>query len=152
MNFDPWYGEKNLEGNPEYHDAQLLHINSFFTVPILAGCYAILCIVTTVNAFIFKHSIMTNLQRVMLYQSMCICVEIFITATVYVGNATGILAIPEMLAPVEHATWILVHADTPIVYLIFNRSLRKAAFEWTNNHLLKRNRNRIHNFITTHMM
>ena len=45
----------------------------------------------------------------MLYQSMCICVEIFITATVYVGNSTGILAIPEVLAPVEHATWILVH-------------------------------------------
>ena len=45
----------------------------------------------------------------MLYQSMCICVEIFITATVYVANSTGILAIPEVLAPVEHATWILVH-------------------------------------------
>ena len=45
----------------------------------------------------------------MLYQSACICVEIFITATVYVGNAMGILPIPEWFVPAEHATWILVH-------------------------------------------
>ena len=75
----------------------------------------------------------------------------------------GILAIPEVLAPAEHGIWILVHgnflcviqiklnlADTPIVYLLFNTTLRKAAIEWCKQHLLIKNR-RIHDFITTHI-
>ena len=99
----------------------------------------------------------------MLYQSACICVEIFFSATVYVGSAMGILAIPEVLAPAEHGIWILVHGnflyvvqiklnlgDTPIVYLLFHTTLRKAAIEWCKQRLLIKNR-RIHDLITTYI-
>uniref|UniRef100_A0A914CZY3 Uncharacterized protein n=1 Tax=Acrobeloides nanus TaxID=290746 RepID=A0A914CZY3_9BILA len=66
----------------------------------------------------------------MLYQSMCICWEIFFVATVYVANAIGIFHPPNWFVVFEQLCWVLTHADTPIVYMLFNVTLRKAVMSY----------------------
>jgi hypothetical protein len=76
----------------------------------------------------------------MTLQSLCICVEIFIAALVYVYMQ--FFPVSEVVIIVAHTCWILTHGeinelklinnvfigDTPIVYLLLNDSLRKAVF------------------------
>uniref|UniRef100_A0A914E3T7 Uncharacterized protein n=1 Tax=Acrobeloides nanus TaxID=290746 RepID=A0A914E3T7_9BILA len=84
----------------------------------------------------------------MTLQSMCICIEIFIAAIVYV--IMQFWALPDSLVIIAHAAWICVHGDTPIVYLILNESLRKAMFKLIRDLYGKANRNiLINNRITT---
>uniref|UniRef100_A0A914EBB5 Uncharacterized protein n=1 Tax=Acrobeloides nanus TaxID=290746 RepID=A0A914EBB5_9BILA len=45
----------------------------------------------------------------MLLQSMAICVEILITAIVYVADALQIIKTPEFVKHIEHLCWIFVH-------------------------------------------
>uniref|UniRef100_A0A914D7Y4 Uncharacterized protein n=1 Tax=Acrobeloides nanus TaxID=290746 RepID=A0A914D7Y4_9BILA len=66
----------------------------------------------------------------MLYQSMCICWEIFVVATVYVASTIGIFYPPNWFMVFEQLSWVLTHADTPIVYMLFNVTLRKAVMNY----------------------
>uniref|UniRef100_A0A914CPC2 Uncharacterized protein n=1 Tax=Acrobeloides nanus TaxID=290746 RepID=A0A914CPC2_9BILA len=45
----------------------------------------------------------------MLFQSMAICVELFVVAVVYVGNQ--FYPVPELVVKIEHLTWISVHGN-----------------------------------------
>ena len=81
----------------------------------------------------------------MTLQSLCICVEIFIAALVYVYMQ--FFPVSEVVIIVAHTCWILIHGeiselklinnvfigDTPIVYLLLNESLRKAVFRTVRN-------------------
>src|SRR5690349_6764708 len=47
----------------------------------------------------------------MLYQSMCICWEIFVVATVYVASAIGIFYPPNWFVVFEQLSWVLTHGN-----------------------------------------
>lgn len=74
---------------------------------------------------VIKNAQVTKLQRIvrlifwvsengffkMLYQSICICWEIFIVATVYVASAIDLFKPPEWFLPFEHIAWELTHGN-----------------------------------------
>uniref|UniRef100_A0A914CG19 Uncharacterized protein n=1 Tax=Acrobeloides nanus TaxID=290746 RepID=A0A914CG19_9BILA len=60
-------------------------------------------------------------------QAMCICIEMFIAALIYVYNQFFLL--PDFIEVIAQVSWIGIHGDTPIVYLLLNASLRKSVFK-----------------------
>uniref|UniRef100_A0A914C6X0 Uncharacterized protein n=1 Tax=Acrobeloides nanus TaxID=290746 RepID=A0A914C6X0_9BILA len=64
-------------------------------------------------------------------QAMCICIEMFIAALVYVYNE--FFPLPNFIEIIAQISWIGVHGDTPIVYLLLNASLRNAVFKMMKN-------------------
>uniref|UniRef100_A0A914CJN8 G-protein coupled receptors family 1 profile domain-containing protein n=1 Tax=Acrobeloides nanus TaxID=290746 RepID=A0A914CJN8_9BILA len=67
----------------------------------------------------------------MTLQSLCICVEIWIAAVVYV--IMDFVSVPEIAIVIADICWMFTHGDTPFVYLILNKSLRKAVFNMIRN-------------------
>lgn len=63
----------------------------------------------------------------MTLQAMCICIEMFVACLVYVYSQ--FLPLPSAIEIFAHISWIGVHGDTPIVYLLLNASLRNAVFK-----------------------
>uniref|UniRef100_A0A914DZL3 7TM GPCR serpentine receptor class x (Srx) domain-containing protein n=1 Tax=Acrobeloides nanus TaxID=290746 RepID=A0A914DZL3_9BILA len=115
----------------EFTDNRILVTNSICIVPILGIAYTTMCIALFVRTHVIKnHANISKLQRIMLYQSMCICWEIFFVATVYVSNALDILHPPNWFMVFEQLSWVFTHADTPIVYMLFNATLRRAVMSY----------------------
>uniref|UniRef100_A0A914D7K2 Uncharacterized protein n=1 Tax=Acrobeloides nanus TaxID=290746 RepID=A0A914D7K2_9BILA len=106
--FDPFYGEPGWESakhvNLTYHC-----IHNITIVIGLGGIYGLLCLlIATKSTALFKHADTSKLQKLMTLQSMCICVEIYIAAIVYV--IMQFYTLPDILIIIAHACWICVHA------------------------------------------
>uniref|UniRef100_A0A914CHF5 Uncharacterized protein n=1 Tax=Acrobeloides nanus TaxID=290746 RepID=A0A914CHF5_9BILA len=103
-------------------------LTTFYQVPALYS--------TKLFAYFFDPFIGTvGLQGMpqMTLQSLCICVEIFIAAVVYVYMQ--FFPVSEFVIIVAHICWILIHGDTPIVYLLLNVSLRTEVFKMVRKFL-----------------
>uniref|UniRef100_A0A914DI83 Uncharacterized protein n=1 Tax=Acrobeloides nanus TaxID=290746 RepID=A0A914DI83_9BILA len=99
----------------------------------MGPAYGILCVVLYLKPK--NLPTITKLQKVMLMQSLAICFEMFIVAIVYVGNQW--ISVPEIMTKIEHIALICVHGDTPIVYLLFNKTLRKQSFGCIKGYVFK---------------
>uniref|UniRef100_A0A914DZ53 Serpentine receptor class gamma n=1 Tax=Acrobeloides nanus TaxID=290746 RepID=A0A914DZ53_9BILA len=101
-------------------------IHSIFVIGAIFVIYTTLCIVLTIRVVIFKNQALTKLQRLMFFQSLSICVEMFMVGVVYVYSEY--VTVPMFMFIIDHISLLCVHGDTPIVYLLLNKSLRCAVF------------------------
>uniref|UniRef100_A0A914CMF5 Uncharacterized protein n=1 Tax=Acrobeloides nanus TaxID=290746 RepID=A0A914CMF5_9BILA len=98
---------------------------------LLGICYSVLIIGFIVKAKKLGESqTIAKFQIIVTLQAVLICIEISFAASIYI--IIQYFSIPYFVMISTHVMWMLVHGDTPIVYLALNKSLRNAVLDMFN--------------------